>query len=362
MEEPAPTADHDAIAEADVRAAIASPHDDDRSLPQPAEIAEITTEPGWLSVTLALDLPSRELLRGTHARLAAEFPGANAEIRAGKHIYRGGAGWGEGRHVVAVLGGKGGVGKSTVSVNLALTLSAMGLPVGLLDCDINAPDIPHMLGVHMPQAPNRRNFRLSSSNVLRPSERLRPEQRYGLEVMSVGFLVPERFAPRITTRMLVENMLRGLVFDLAWSADVLIIDAPPGTGEELQVIAGDLPLSGALFVTTPQDLAQMDAERTLALLTEHDVPVIGLVKNMASMTCPHCDERIDMFAQSDRLASAGVPVIGEIPFDVSLSVNADVGVPLVLANPRGAIAYEFAKIATATRRWLSEPQADPRSA
>jgi Mrp family chromosome partitioning ATPase len=340
------------ITEADVRAALASPHD--HAPVQPEEIADIATEPGWLSVTLAIDAPSRQQLRRTHARLVAAFPETDAELRVGKHIYRGGAGWGDGRHVVAVLGGKGGVGKSTVSVNLALTLSAMGVSVGLLDCDINAPDIPHMLGVHMTEAPKRRNFRLSSSSVLKRSERAHPEQRYGLEVMSVGFLAPERFAPRITSRVLVHSMLRGLVYDLAWSADVLIIDAPPGTGEELQVIAGELPLSGALFVTTPQDLAQMDAERTLALLTEHDVPVIGLVKNMASMACPHCDERIDMFAQSDRLVSAGVSIIGEIPFDVSLSVNADVGVPLVLAHPRGPVAYEFAKIATGVRRWLAE--------
>src|SRR5205807_9006867 len=134
----------------------------------------------------------------------------------------------------------------------------------------------------------------------------KPEQRYGLDVMSVGFLVPERFAPRTTSRMLVENMLRGLVFDLAWSADVLIIDAPPGTGEELQTMARDLPLSGALFVTTPQDLAQMDAERTLTLLESHGVPVIGLVQNMAGLGCPHCGKEIDMFAQSARLTDAGI--------------------------------------------------------
>ena len=180
------------IAEADARAVLAARFDPDDTALKPGEIAEITTEAGWLSVTLAIDTPSRELLEHTHARLAAAFPDTNAEIRVGKHIYRGGAGWGEGRHVVAVLGGKGGVGKSTLSVNLALTLSAMGLSVGLLDCDINAPDIPHMLGVRMPDAPKGRNFRLSSSNVLKPSERVKPEQRYGLEVMSVGFLVPER--------------------------------------------------------------------------------------------------------------------------------------------------------------------------
>jgi ATP-binding protein involved in chromosome partitioning len=118
-------------------------------------------------------------------------------------------------------------------------------------------------------------------------------------------------------------------------------------------MAGELPLSGAIFVTTPQDLAQMDAERTLALLTQHGVPVAGLVQNMASMTCPHCGEEIDMFARSRRLADAGVPVLGRIPFDVRLSAAADQGRPLVLGDPAGPIAYEFARIGSAVRRWLA---------
>ena len=116
----------------------------------------------------------------------------------------------------------------------------------------------------------------------------------------------------------------------------------------------ELPLSGAVFVTTPQDLAQMDAQRTLALLAEHGVPVIGLVQNMASLTCPHCQGEIDLFAASSRLADAGVRVLGRIPFDVRLSVTADRGLPLVLADPRGPIAYEFARIGGAVRRWLAE--------
>lgn len=174
--------------------------------------------------------------------------------------------------------------------------------------------------------------------------------------MSVGLVVPERFAPRITSRSLVSTLLRNLLFQVAWEADVLIVDAPPGTGEELQVIARELPISGALFVTTPQDLAQMDAERTLSLIEEHSVPIIGLVKNMASMTCPDCDERIDMFAESPRLTDAGLPVLGEIPFDLRLSAS-DYEHPLVLADPRGPVAYQFAKIGHATRTWLTTNEA-----
>jgi ATP-binding protein involved in chromosome partitioning len=275
-------------------------------------------------------------------------------------IYRGGSGFGDGRYVVAVLGGKGGVGKSTVAVNLALTLAAMGLKVGLLDADINAPDVPHLLAIPMTQVATGASWTLSSRQIPTPSKWVKPFRRYSVEVMSIGLIVPERFAPRITSRAMVSALLRNLVFQVAWEADVLIIDAPPGTGEELQVIARELPLSGALFVTTPQDLAQMDAERTLALINEHAVPVIGVVKNMASMNCPHCDKPIDMFARSARLADAGLPVLGEIPFDLRLS-SATYEHPLVLADPRGPVAYEFAKIAHATRRWLHASDAQPRT-
>ncbi len=320
----------------------------------PDQLADVVVEGAWATVALSGEGVPKELLATAHRHLTEAFPGATIELRAEGQVYRGGAGLGEGRHVLAVLGGKGGVGKSTLAVNLALTLSAMGIPVGLLDADLNAPDIPHLLGVHPRTAPRGYGWQLTSSKVTAPSKRLRPQERFGIEVMSVGFVVPERLPPMVTSRMLVASLLRHLIFDVAWSADVLVIDAPPGTGEELNVLARELPLSGAVFVTTPQDLAQMDAERTLTLLTEHDVPVIGLVQNMASMTCPHCEQEIDMFGQSSRLAEAGLPVLGRIPFDVRLSVTADQGLPLVLGDPRGPIAFEFARIGNAVRRWLAE--------
>ncbi|MBI5288759.1 MAG: P-loop NTPase, partial [Chloroflexi bacterium] len=264
------------------------------------------------------------------------------------------------RYVLAVAGGKGGVGKSTTAVNLALTLAAMGERVGLLDCDINAPDVPHMLGMQVKRGPAQATLRPQASlrpmseALVAPARRRRPHERYGVEMMSVGMEIPERLPPRVTSRLQVSTLLRNLVFEVNWSARILILDAPPGTGEELQTIAGELPLSGALLVTTPQDLAQMDAERTLTLLAEHNVPVAGMVKNMASLTCPHCSQDIDMYASSARLGDAGVPIIGAIPFDVVLSSAADRGVPLVLSDPRGPIAYEFARIGAYVRRWIAE--------
>ena len=341
-----------------------------------AELADVLCADGWIIVTLGGGAAAEGeaggaaqpivIERGTEAatpseggslrrvyrRLRATFRDAAIEVRAGSRRYRGGAGFGEGKHVLAVLGGKGGVGKSTVAVNLALTLTALGLAVGLIDGDLNGPDVPHMLGASPSERPRRtRTFALSATG---PAAWRRPLQRYGVELVSVGFEVPERFPPIISTRMLVSALLRGFIFQTAWTAEVLLIDAPPGTGEELRVMAGELPLSGAIFVTTPQDLAQMDAERTLTLLREHGVPVLGMVQNMASLTCPHCDQPIDMYRLSPRLVEAGVPVLGRIPFDVRLSVTADEGRPLVLGDPRGPIAREFALIGHAIRRWLSD--------
>jgi ATP-binding protein involved in chromosome partitioning len=327
--------------------------DDGARLVEAEAMLEVLVEGAWAGVALDKEDASDVWLASVHTQLKRAFPPLAIELRAGKRIYRGGAGFGTGRHVVAVVGGKGGVGKSTLSVNLALTFAAMGRAVGIVDADINAPDIPHLLGVHMTRAPAGFGWRLASSKLVPPSKRNPAQERLGVEVMSVGFVVPERVPPVIGSWMLVSTLLRYLVYEVAWSADMLLIDAPPGTGEEVRAIARDLPLSGAIFVTTPQDLAQMDAERTLTLLAEHDVPVIGVVYNMSSMTCPHCASEIDMFAQSGRLAEQA-PVLGRIPFDVELSKAADRGRPLVLGDPQGPIAFEFAKLAAAVGRWLSE--------
>lgn len=321
------------------------------------EVGRVVIEGDWLAVVINRDGATRELLAGVYARLRSAFPAATVEVRSDQRVFRGGAGFGEGRYVVAVLGGKGGVGKSTLAVNLALTLSAMGVSVGLLDGDVNAPDVPHLLGIHLQRAPVGLGWKLHGKEITPPSRRPQPHERFGVEVMSAGFAVPERLPTLVTSRHLLSTLLRYLLFDVAWTADVLLIDAPPGTGEELQVMASELPLSGVAFVTTPQDLAQMDAERTLTLLTDHGVPVIGWVQNMASLPCPHCNQEIDMFARSTRLADAGLEVLGRIPFDVQLSYAADRGRPLVLGDPRGPIAYEFARIATKVRRWLEEREA-----
>jgi ATP-binding protein involved in chromosome partitioning len=366
--------------EATVVAALASlTRPDGSPVVAPEDLAGVMAEDGWLCILLRKEALNRaELLAPVHARLVEAFPNTEIEVRVDRTIYRGGEGFGDGRHVVVVLGGKGGVGKSTVSINLALTLWALGIPVGLLDGDLNAPDIPHMLGVHptdQPAPPRPRRMAAGGrsrqyvvgrdvvgpggswslpAGPVPPSRRRSLYGRHNLEIMSVGFVAPERRPMALTGRGLVSSMLRNLLFDMAWTADVLLIDAPPGTGDEIQVMARELPLSGAIFVTTPQDLAQMDAERTFTLLREQGIMVIGMVQNMSSLTCPHCDQEIDLFGQSSRLADAGVQVLGRIPFDTRLSVNADQGLPLVLGDPTGPISYEFARIGARVRGWLRE--------
>jgi ATP-binding protein involved in chromosome partitioning len=341
------------VDEAAVRELIAALIDSDGApLIADSSITEVTVAPDWVSIVLTEEPVPHAVLVRVHTHLTSVFADREIELRCGGRVFRGGYGFGARRHVIAVLGGKGGVGKSTIAVSLSLTLSAMGLRVGILDGDLNGPDIPHLLGVHPTKDRSRGRYRMSA--IRGPRDRRKPYQRWGLEVMSVGFVVPERAPLAATGRWMVSGLLRNLIFDVDWSADVVVIDAPPGTGEEIQVMVSELPLSGAVFVTTPQDLAQMDAERTLSHLREHNVPVIGMVQNMASLTCPHCTEHIDLYGESSRLADAGVRVLGRIPFDTRLSVTADRGLPLVLGDPRGPVAFEFARIGSSVRRWLAE--------
>jgi ATP-binding protein involved in chromosome partitioning len=325
-------------------------HDELRGVAE--SIVDIAVEDNWVGIALNQG-PTRETMRLLHQRLSAHLVGNAVEIRAADVVYRGGNGFGPGKHVIAVLGGKGGVGKTTVSVNLALTLTALGQTAGLLDGDLTAPDVPHMFGIHTSEPERRSTLRLWHQEITPPSRRLQPHTRLGLELASVGLFVPERLSVELGGAHHVSSLLNFMVFDLAWSADTIIVDAPPGTGHEVQAIIRRLPTSGVVLVTTPQDLAQMDTERTVDLLNEAGIPVIGVVQNMAELTCPHCRQGIDLFESTTRLIDNGIPLLGRIPFDVTLSSSADRGKPLVLADPRGPIATEFASIGLHVRRFLT---------
>lgn len=323
-----------------------------------AVIRDTLVEGDWIGVLLQPDADRPIDLQAVHDGLTAAFPAAEIEVRTGGQVYRGGRGLGAGKHLIAVLGGKGGVGKSTVAVNLALTLAAMGLRVGAIDGDINGPDLPHLVGVHPMVDREGQGWLLWNRQLVPPSRRLSPLHRYGIELTSVGFAFPEGAAPVVGGRAIVSALLRHLVFDVRWGADVLVIDAPPGTGDEIQAMIGELPLDGVLLVTTPQDLAQLDAGRTQTLLQQRGVPVIGLVQNMSSLTCPHCDEPIDLFASSRRLVdqnrTGDLPLLASIPFDVRLAEAADQGLPLVLADPTGPLAATFGLIGARVRAWLKQ--------
>ena len=220
------------------------------------------------------------------------------------------------RHAIAVASGKGGVGKSTVSLNLAFALAARGAAVGLLDADVYGPDIPLMINL-------KRSERLRSWDLWRRNGiKLEPLDVHGLKIMSVGFLLAEHQALTMPAMML-GGVVRQLVNDVEWgNADYLVVDLPPGTADLQQTLVRELALAGALVVVGPQDAAHLDASKLLDLLRDAGVRVLGGVENMSGLTCPHCGERIDVFprvAEARSIWAQGVERLAEIPLDPSLA-------------------------------------------
>jgi ATP-binding protein involved in chromosome partitioning len=244
------------------------------------------------------------------------------------------------RSVVAVASGKGGVGKSTTSVNLALALVRLGQRVGLLDADIYGPSQPRMLGITgKPTSPD--------------GKKLRPMENYGVRVMSMGFLVEED-APMIWRGPMVQSALQQMLTDVEWGElDVLVVDLPPGTGDAQLTMAQRVPLAGAVIVSTPQDIALLDARKALNMFRKVDVPVFGIIENMSYFLCPHCGGRSEIFSHGGARATAekfGVDFLGEIPLDLAIREQTDAGRPPVVAQPDGpqAAAYlEVARLVTA---------------
>ncbi|MGE0748357.1 MAG: iron-sulfur cluster carrier protein ApbC [Rhodospirillales bacterium] len=237
--------------------------------------------------------------------------------------------------VVAVASGKGGVGKSTTAVNLALALAAGGHKVGILDADIFGPSLPTMLGIHdKPASPDGR--------------RIIPIDRYGLRCMSIGFMVPAD-TPMIWRGPMVMGALEQMLRDVEWGAlDVLVVDMPPGTGDAQLTMAQRVPLAGAVIVSTPQDLSLIDARRGLNMFKKVDVPVLGIVENMSYFICPHCGGRSDIFTHGGARAEAaklGVDFLGEIPLDMAIRETSDGGRPIVVSDPSSPHAAAYRAIA-----------------
>jgi ATP-binding protein involved in chromosome partitioning len=219
------------------------------------------------------------------------------------------------RYVVAVGSGKGGVGKSTVSLHVALALARRGLTVGLLDADVYGPDIPLMLNLARHEDAGRWDF------WRRGDVRHQPIESHGLRIMSVGFLLGERQALTLGAPLLTAA-LRQLVHQVEWGQlDVLLLDLPPGTADLQQQLVGVVSLDGAVVVVGPQDVAHLDARKFLSFLRDADVPVLGAVENMSGLECPHCGERIDIFTpvpESRSVWAEGVPLLGRVPLDPAL--------------------------------------------
>ncbi|MGI9372645.1 MAG: iron-sulfur cluster carrier protein ApbC [Hyphomicrobiales bacterium] len=239
------------------------------------------------------------------------------------------------RNIIAVASGKGGVGKSTTACNLALGLAANGMRVGILDADIYGPSMPRLLGITgRPSSAGGRN--------------LQPMEGYGLKVMSMGFLVEED-TPMIWRGPMVISAITQMLREVDWGElDVLVVDMPPGTGDAQLTMAQQVPLAGAVIVSTPQDLALIDARKGLNMFRKVDVPVLGIVENMSYFTCPSCGERSDIFGHGGARAEAeklGVPFLGEVPLDMVVRERSDSGQPVVATAPESQHAGIYRGIA-----------------
>jgi ATP-binding protein involved in chromosome partitioning len=257
-------------------------------------------------------------------------------------------------HVLAVTSGKGGVGKSTISLNLALALAEQGCRVGLLDADLYGPDIPVMVG--LTRTAPLRTWDLARAAGYRPL-RLEPVERFGIRLMSVGFLLGERQALAVPEPLL-QPILRQLLVDVAWGElDWLVVDLPPGTADVQQLLLRQLRPSGALVVVGPQDVAHLDAKRVLDLLATLEVRVLGGVENLAELACPHCGTQIQVFppVRADRsIWSLGVRRLARVPTDPAIARASDSGQPALVADPGGQPAAVFRKLASAVLTVLAQ--------
>lgn len=237
--------------------------------------------------------------------------------------------------IVAVASGKGGVGKSTIAVNLALAFAAKGQRVGIMDADIYGPSMPRMLGI-------------SGQPQTGEGKKLRPMENYGVKCMSMGFLVEED-TPMIWRGPMVQGALEQMLRDVLWGKlDILIVDMPPGTGDAQLTMAQRVPLAGAVIVSTPQDIALLDARKGVAMFQRVDVPVLGIIENMSYFLCPKCGDRSEIFSHGgarDWATKLNVEFLGELPLDIEIRETSDQGKPIVMSNPDSAHSQTFGAIA-----------------
>ena len=249
------------------------------------------------------------------------------------------------KHLIAVASGKGGVGKSTTAINLALALAKTGQRVGILDADIYGPSLPRLLGLN--QKPQTE------------TKKIKPIEAWGLQTMSIGYLVAED-APTIWRGPMVMSAIEQMLRDVAWdNLDVLVIDMPPGTGDAQLTLSQRAALSGAVIVSTPQDLALIDARKGLNMFRKVNVPLLGIVENMSHFLCPDCGSRHDVFGNGGAKAEAaaiGVPFLGEVPLEMEIRATSDAGQPIVASQPDGVHAQHYLSIAEGVLAGLNMAQ------
>ncbi len=348
-----------------LRALAAVKLTDGRSLPESGRLTQISVDDGRVIFSIQIDpsevnvmepvraqaenvvkaLPgvSRALVGLTADKPVSAGTGAPTPLRSGPKNQPAATSKNPGvpgvKHIIAVASGKGGVGKSTTSCNLALGLAAMGLKVGMMDADIYGPSQPKLFG-------------LSGKPRVNEQRKLEPMERYGVKVMSIGFLVEEDTA-MIWRGPMVMSALTQMLREVNWGElDVLVVDMPPGTGDAQLTMAQQTPLAGAVIVSTPQDLALIDARRGVAMFRKVSVPVLGIIENMANFCCPNCGHVSPIFGHGGARTEAektGVQFLGEIPLHMDIRATSDEGRPVVATDPDGphAVAY----IAIAKRVW-----------
>ena len=354
------------ITEKDVLAALSRiPGPDGQTpLPQSGAIAGVTTVGGKVYLSIAID-PAKsramEAMRRTAETVLKGLPGVSGvsvTLTSEKPSGQGAAPAAPGpkaqaasrqtaipgvKRIIAVASGKGGVGKSTTSANLALGLAALGWRVGVLDADIYGPSMPRLFGL--------RGKPETDGKIIKPME------AYGIKVMSIGFLVDEEVA-MIWRGPMVQSALTQMMRDVAWGElDCLVVDMPPGTGDAQLTMAQTVPLAGAVIVSTPQDLALIDARRAVAMFKKVNIPILGVLENMSYFLCPHCGGRSDVFAHGGARHEAerlGVPFLGEVPLHMTIRENSDAGRPVVAVDPDGAHAAIYKSIAKTVMLGLEE--------
>ncbi|MEP9348901.1 Mrp/NBP35 family ATP-binding protein [Xanthobacter sp. KR7-225] len=256
------------------------------------------------------------------------------------------------KSIIAVASGKGGVGKSTLSINLALGLRDLGLKVGLLDADIYGPSVPRLSGV-------------AQKPTLVDGKTMLPLENFGLQLMSIGFLVEEE-TPMIWRGPMVMSAISQMLREVKWGPlDVLVVDMPPGTGDAQLTMAQQVNLAGAVIVSTPQDLALIDARRGVAMFQRVNVPILGVVENMAYFVCPHCGGRSEIFGHGGARMEAerlGVPFLGDIPLHMRIREMSDAGLPVLVAEPDGAEAGAYRAVAREVKAALERAAGSARKA